>query len=792
MMLSSCGGSSNDFVAVGNITENPNLAPGTLTFTFARAQSANVPGATAALRFEFPSSGQSETRAFATSITLTPPPEASSVVITALDRNGFPLLALSGAVPTPATGQNLPVDLRGFDSETISFEALTATPANVELQATQTRQLSLVASFSNGETLAFDADLLSRTGFASSAPGIASVNLGVITAVSEGVATVTSSFTDSQGQMRSDLTEVTVNEGTLATFVLSPASVDLPRGASADFVATFTAAGGQPQDVTATTTFQASDNDVSFAGSLATVTETAQPGPVTITASYQDPQGEVRTASAVINVVVVTVLDTRFSAPAGNLTLPDDSFAYQLALEQDLSNGTTAAVPVDGFHFTSSNPTVASVDGGLGLVTTLAAGSTTITVRDDATDTAQDSFLLTVQDTTVTSLSITPDNFQLDPTRGQSYSVIANFANGTTGVDLTNSPTVLFARSLGEGASAVFSNGTVRGTSTGAAIAYTVSAGSGSDSATVRMALGYVTQLEPTVGGSTSGNVPADLQGVVLANATLTDGSQAQLHASDLVVTEDVADTTFSLLDAHVLDPLTPGTVGATEQVSVGLSLSGRYQFADPDEEPTEFTATVVSKTGDFDLSFANYPDRLVTYGALPRPFYLTFTNSQVSGFRLAYRNAVIPPGSSASRQATLDGYPALLNSEPTLDGGQIVAVDEMDNELDTLTFPFLTSYYTANFTVAFQPPVQVIKVGDLARLSVFFTGSSEPGSPAQTFDITDELFLVNSSASVLALDKVQGQRLTGVGTSPGVVTLEPRDCRGNWNFNQPTVSVTP
>lgn len=193
---------------------------GTLTFLFVQAKAVEVPPGTTQVQFEYLDGAQAvldtEVHPFAPAITVTPPAGTVKVRLTALTSDGFPLSQVVVDVPFPGPGQDIEVDATGFPTEGITLDVFSVTPATVHLaggaEPGGTQQLTLMATFSNGETVTFSAAALQKAEYTSSSHAVATVSpSGLIAAVGSGTAVVTVKFTDASGQVHTDTVEVNVD-----------------------------------------------------------------------------------------------------------------------------------------------------------------------------------------------------------------------------------------------------------------------------------------------------------------------------------------------------------------------------------------------------------------------------------------------------------------------------------------------------------------------------------------------------------------------------------------------------
>lgn len=253
LLFVGCGGGGNagsgDFVFTGNNTAPGNTAPGSMTFNFIKAQSPlEVPVNTTDIRFRFYSGPggngvllQEETRPFANTITIDPVNgDTQSVVITALTADGFPIL--QATVDTSnVSDRETEVDFTSAAIEVVSQTAFFITPSSATLAVGGTQQFSAFLSFSNGEALPANNVVWSSTGQAT-----VDVNSGLVTAGTDGAATVTATRdTDTAGA------NIIVGTGpVLTTLTVTPDGIDVGTGSQLQFSATGVDQNGDPFPLT--------------------------------------------------------------------------------------------------------------------------------------------------------------------------------------------------------------------------------------------------------------------------------------------------------------------------------------------------------------------------------------------------------------------------------------------------------------------------------------------------------------------------------------------------------------
>jgi Bacterial Ig-like domain (group 2) len=248
LVVVGCGGGSDnggtgDFVFTGNNAGG--ASPGSMTFNFVKAQNPlPVPQATTDIRFRFYSEAggagtllQQETRPFASTITIDPVNgQTRSVVITALGENDYPVLqSLVGVAEL--SGNDIVVDFSGADTEVVTILALVVSPPSANIDSGSTQQFNATLTFSNGEQLPANNVMWSSTGQAS-----VDVNTGLVTATTDGAASVTAT----RGDLATTV-DIIVGEGPiLNTLTVTPDALTVGTGTQIPFEVTGVDQNGDP------------------------------------------------------------------------------------------------------------------------------------------------------------------------------------------------------------------------------------------------------------------------------------------------------------------------------------------------------------------------------------------------------------------------------------------------------------------------------------------------------------------------------------------------------------------
>ncbi len=203
--VTSDNGGIGNFVFTGSSIPN-DATTGSMTFNFVKAQSPlEVPANTTDIRFRFYSAIvdngtliQDETHSFAASITVDPGHGSmQSVVITALSADGYPVLESTVDV-ADLSGEDVTLDFTDATTEFVTQGALRIDPPAANIVAGGPQQFTAYPSFSNGQVLPANNVLWSATGQAS-----VDLDTGLVTAETNGAATVTATETQTQRRQTS-------------------------------------------------------------------------------------------------------------------------------------------------------------------------------------------------------------------------------------------------------------------------------------------------------------------------------------------------------------------------------------------------------------------------------------------------------------------------------------------------------------------------------------------------------------------------------------------------------------
>jgi uncharacterized protein YjdB len=253
-------------------------------------------------------------------------------------------------------------------------------------------------------------------------PSIASINTttGVVTGVLEGTTTITAS----KDGITSAPVTVTVNPAAVASISINelPATIALPEVTQTTFTATTLDQNGQP--LTGRTITWASGNPtVATVDPSSGVVTAHAAGTANITATSET------VASTPVAVTVTLAPVTSVVIDPGPDTLYIDSTR---TLTATLTDAASTVLSGRVISWSSSDPTIATIDDATGVVHALAAGSTTITATSETV--TSPGFVLNVAQVPVNSVSVAPLTATLSAATSETTTLTA------TALDVNGNP----------------------------------------------------------------------------------------------------------------------------------------------------------------------------------------------------------------------------------------------------------------------------------------------------------------------------------------------------------------
>lgn len=306
------------------------------------------------------------------------------------------------------------------------LSSIQVTPASASIPRGTTQAFVATGVYSDQTTQ----DITASVTWSSSDTTIATIsNTSPVNGVATGIGLGTVSIR-AQLQGITGSATLTVTSATLSRVDVAPSNTSVPVGLTQAFTATAVYTDASVQDVTALSTWTSSNTSVATisnaSDSIGVATGVAL-GSTTITASYGGLSG---TAALTVSGAVLSTIEL---SPVG-YTLPK-GFRRGYRATGIYSDGSKSDVTTT-VVWTSSAPAIATVSnasGNNGLVTGVAAGSTTLTA---ALRGVQASLSLTVTAATLSLIDVQPANPSVQTGTRKSFSAAGVFSDSTT-LDLT-------------------------------------------------------------------------------------------------------------------------------------------------------------------------------------------------------------------------------------------------------------------------------------------------------------------------------------------------------------------
>lgn len=388
-----------------------------------------------------------------------------------------------------------------------TLTSLTVMPAMVTLPVGTSQPLVATGSFSDGTTQ----DMTRQVGWNSSNTSVASVSNahgteGVATTITAGSAMVTAVF----GGV-SSTAQLTVNAATLTSLAVTPMNANITVGATQQYTATGTFSDGSIRVLTSQATWASSNLNTASISNAAGSEGLASGqglGGTSITATVTGVSGS---TNLTVGTVGGATLQALAVTPA-NATLSVGT-TRQYRTTGSYSDGSTRDLTAQA-TWASGNGATASVSNApttKGLVSALAAGTTTLSATFQG---LSGSTSLTVNQSALISIGVTPVTQSLPATFSFQFRAIGTYSDGST-QDLSAGVTW---------ASANTGVATISNAPAGPGVATAVSVGTSSISAT-RGAVSGSAQLTVT-------NATLTALAVTPASAALRLGESRQLTAT--------------------------------------------------------------------------------------------------------------------------------------------------------------------------------------------------------------------------------------------------------------------
>jgi uncharacterized protein YjdB len=315
----------------------------------------------------------------------------------------------------------------------------------------------------------------------------------------------------------------------------------LPVNTTQQFTAAGSYSDGSSRDITAQVSWNSStiaNATVSASGLVAGVAA----GSATITATLNSVSGS---TSVTVNAPTITAI----SVAPDDLTLPI-GVSEQYTASAIYSDGSIQDL-VSGVTWSSSNPTVASIDGN-GLANTLSGGTSTITATFGA---FTDSSTITIVPASLLSITVTPATVSMAAGTQQQFTATGIFSDGSTQA-LTSATWSSSSASV-----TVDANGLGQAVAVGSS---TITVTSGTVSGTASVTVTGATLVSLTIAPVNS-SMPEGATKQFTATGTFSDTSTQDMTATALWSSTDASVATID--DTGLVSSVVDGTTTITASV---------------------------------------------------------------------------------------------------------------------------------------------------------------------------------------------------------------------------------
>jgi uncharacterized protein YjdB len=527
-------------------------------------------------------------------------------------------------------------------------DSILVTPSTQSLTVGQTVQFTATGLQTHGTHPSSSTNVTDQVAWASSAPSIVSINAtGLATAVSAGSATIGATMQGFGGLIGNTAVVTVTGSGVvtvepLASLIIDPGSqTALAVNQTVDFIAIGTTGSGATVNLTGQSaivgtsiikaaTWTSSNPAVATVNPSTGIATALTSGSTTITAQAVNPDGTVVIGNATLTVTLPTAsaepLISMTLIP-GTQTLTSSNQPAQFIAIGTTGTGTTVNL-TNKVVWTSSSPTVASINANTGLATALSSGTTAITAvatnPDGTVVTGVGSLTVSISATAepIVSLAIVPGSQTASVVNQTAqFTAIGTTSSGAT-VNLTNQAATVGAATI---SAAVWgsSSTTVAAINPATGLATAISSGAVAITAQVKNPDGTVvtgtatftvtSTTEPLVSLSivpgTQTLVSAGETAQYIAIGTTSTGATVNLTNAKATIgtaTIDAATWGSSTSAVAAINPLTgvatAGTTGVTVITAVAYN---------PDGTAVTATATLnvnITATGEPLVSLAIIP----------------------------------------------------------------------------------------------------------------------------------------------------------------------------------------
>ncbi|MGV3620594.1 MAG: beta strand repeat-containing protein, partial [Archangium sp.] len=443
----------------------------------------------------------------------------------------------AGTATLTAKASDLSASIAVTVSSSATLTRIEVTPANAELAAGTTGQLTATGIFSDGTTRNITTTVMWDS---SNEPVLTVSASGLVTAIAAGSATVTATLAGVTGTLN-----VTVTSAALESIVVTPTLPSIAAGTTQQFVATGTFADGSTQDLSDQVTWMSS------ATAVATVDDEGLARGVTagtalISAAFNGVSGGTTLTVTAATLTSIDVGPTSLSLAKGR--------TQQLTATGHFSDGSMQDLSAQA-SWSSDTPTVLAVSA-TGEVTAVLPGTSTVTATSGS---ISGTLSVTVTAAALVSLEVTPAMPSVAAGQTQQFAATGTYSDSTTQtltdqVTWLSSVTTVATVSNAAGSRGLVTTATAGSTVIGASLG-TITGGT-----TLTVTNATLTQLQVTPANPT---LPLGVKQTFTATGIFSDGTQQNLTTTVTWATDAASIATISNATGSNGE-LTPVAVGTT------------------------------------------------------------------------------------------------------------------------------------------------------------------------------------------------------------------------------------
>jgi trimeric autotransporter adhesin len=338
--------------------------------------------------------------------------QSSDPTVAAVSATGLLTALKAGAVTITAT-LNSVAGTAGVTVSAPSLSSIAVTPSVFSIGSGQAKQLSAMGTYSDGTSQ----DVTAQATWSSSSSAATVDSAGLVTGASAGTATITATIGSKSG-----VSLATVSSAVLQSIGVTPLTATIATGQTQQFGANGLFSDGSQTDITNTVTWDSSAAGIASLDPTGLATGLSA-GATNISAA----SGSATPGSAALTVTAATLTEIDIA--------PDDQSIpvggqLQLSLTGTFSDGSSQDITANAV-WSSSDPTLATVDPGTGVVTGIANSNNnpvTITASYGGVTNTTDVY---VTDAVPVSIQLTPASASIASGTTQQYLVNVVYTDGS-------------------------------------------------------------------------------------------------------------------------------------------------------------------------------------------------------------------------------------------------------------------------------------------------------------------------------------------------------------------------